>query len=152
MNIRFLSYLPLEEYQDISNKIYKNLKHVKSQYVGFDSWFSKVLKEVDGKVREIIFVEEDNNILGFIILKNTLEEKKICGIFVKEEYRNKGIGSILIEKGIKFLKEEKPIITISLEKVDMFKSFIKKYNWVQTSVFNGYNYPEAIFNEKEGMT
>ena len=61
------------------------------------------------------------------------------------------IFNFLVEEGIKFLKEEKPIITISLEKIDMFKSFIKKYNWVQTSIFNGYNYPEAIFNEKERM-
>lgn len=148
MEVKFLSSLSLDNYKDISNEIYENIKQVKNQYPNFDKWFGKVLIELDGINREIIFIKDEEILKGFIILKNTIEEKKICGIFVKEDYRKNGIGSLLIKEGIKFLNEDKPIITISTKNVEMFKSFIEKYNWVQTSIFYGYYSPEVIFNEK----
>ena len=148
MKVEFLSSFSLDEFKLISNDIYLNLHHIKRQYRGLDYWFEKVLKEIDGIKREIIFIRDKENIKGFIILKNTIEEKKICGIYVKEEFRNNGVGSLLIEEGLKFLKEKKPIITIPLYNLDSFKVFIEKYNWIQTSISYDYNSPEAIFNEK----
>lgn len=62
-------------------------------------------------------------------LKNEENEKKICTLFVDENFQGLGLGSKLIESSINFLGTTKPLITFSEDKLYMFKKFIKKYQW-----------------------
>lgn len=143
MKIKYLS-------QNINNeiilKIYDTTKFLEKQYPNYNYWFEKIKNEIDGTNREVIYVEIESEIIGLIILKNTKEEKKICTLFVKEKYRNKGIGNILLGKGFDFLQTSIPLITIPENKVYLFERIIKKYNWKYSKTTYIYNTPEKVFN------
>ena len=83
--------------------------------------------------------------------KKDASEKKICTLFVAKEYRNQGLGSLLIEEAMKYLETDKPLITISENKLPMFKNLITKYNWDLTEIalsLYSENEKEFCFNGK----
>ena len=61
------------------------------------------------------------------------EESKICTFYIKDDHRKEGLGSELLEQSLKYLETEKPVITFSQDKFDMFKNFVDKYNWKLTA-------------------
>ena len=68
-------------------------------------------------------------------------------MYVKEEYRNKGIGTKLLIESMKYLDTTKPFITISESKLFMFNSYISKYKWETSEIVNNiYNHKEYCFN------
>lgn len=68
-------------------------------------------------------------------------------MYVKEEYRNKGIGTKLLIEAMKYLDTTKPFITISESKLFMFNSYISKYKWETSEIVNNiYNHKEYCFN------
>ena len=95
MKFIHLSSLTLNEIIKYSIKIYETTKYLENDYPNYKKWFiEKQLKEVLEGRREILFLEENNEIIALACLKK--EENKICTLYVKEEYRNKGIGTELI--------------------------------------------------------
>ena len=146
--MQFISALSEKEFNIVFNEIYEISKFMSNQYPNFEYWFKeKVKKTIKEKEGDIIFYRKDEEIQGFVIVKNTKIEKKICTIYVKKEFRELNIGSKLIEEAIVYLGTLKPLITIPEKNIDQFKYFIKRYNWVQTSISYKYNTPEIIFNE-----
>ena len=85
-------------------------------------------------------------------MKRKKDDKKICSIFVIKEQRNKGIATALLEKSFDYLKTNKPLISISENKIQQFSSIIKKYNWKQEQVLEKGYYNktsrEIVFNGK----
>lgn len=128
-----------EEFISITKEIYKLTKHLNELYPGYKDWFyNKQIKGCLKQDRNIIFVK---NISGKIIavscLKKDNEERKICTFFVMDEYNNQGIGNILMKASIGYLETTKPLITLTEDKVLMFKKMITKYNWQLTEVLSG---------------
>ena len=147
--MEFISKLKKEDFIKVSGEIYEISKFLSVQYPDYENWFKqKVLKRIKNGTGEIIYVRNEKEIEGFIIAKNTYSEKKICTVFIKEEYRGIGLGSKLIEEAIVYLEDLRPLITIPENKVSDFKYFINRYKWIKTSISNKYNSPEIIFNEK----
>ena len=58
--------------------------------------------------------EEDNELLGFINMDIKYDKSELVYIYVKEEYRNKGIATKLLNEAITDLKQ-KEVINITLE-------------------------------------
>lgn len=143
-----IKYLSQNINDEIILKIYDTTKFLEKQYPNYNYWFEKIKNEIDGINREIVYIEINNEIIGLIILKNTIKEKKICTIFVKEKYRNKGIGNILLKEGFIFLQTTAPLITIPENIVYLFQKIIKKYEWKYSETTYLYNTPEKIFNKK----
>ena len=131
------------------DKLYQVTSCLEKDYLNHKNWFyNKFSKELDGKRREIIYFEEDSKICGVVFLKNTEEEKKICTLYIKEEYRKQGIGTKLILESIKFLGTTKPLITMPEYKENCFKKIINKYKWEKTQeIENCYSKnKELVFN------
>lgn len=128
------------------------LSGLECNYPFFEEWLEKVFREVGGTKRCIIVLVDKNTnmIAGVSILKNTVQEKKICTLRVAKEYRNQGCGSYLIEKAIDILKDPKPLITVSEEHVDDFKPLFHKFGFKiedrVKSVYNDNKY-EYYFNK-----
>lgn len=124
--------------QDI---LYNYLKDLNDSYPDFKEWFyDKVLKGilVENNKREIIIalsklenenVEKKYIITGIAILKKTNDEKKICTFRIHEDYRNLGIGKSLFEECFEYLETNKPIITISGDRKEMFEPLIKQFEF-----------------------
>lgn len=107
------------------------LSEMSCDYPFFSKWLDKVFRETDTPQRCIVVCrsEDDNTLLGVAILKNTAEEKKICTLRVNKDYKQQGIGSILIDEAIKWLGESKPLITVPEDHISAFKPLLRKYKF-----------------------
>ena len=129
--------------KQLLEKLYNITKELEIDYPNHYHWFhERFCNELDGKVREIIFCLNNNVPIGVAFLKNTMDEKKICTIYVEKSYRNIGIGTQLLLKSFSFLNTTKPLITMPEYKLEECNNIIKKYNWEKTEKI------ESCYSEK----
>lgn len=153
----YINVLTDEELMDLANKIYMITDFIKKDYPNHKEWFfSKQLPEtLYSDKRNILFVKDEDQIIGVANLKKDENIEKICSLYIKDEYQGKGIGSMLVEESMKWLNTEYPIITIVKGKYSIYKPLIEKYNWKLTRVINGYykkGVEELFFNVPESNT
>lgn len=142
-----------EDFINIANEIYELTTHLNDTYPGYKEWFyEKQIKGCLTQNRNIIFIRnKEGKIIALSCLKKEQEEKKICTLFILDKYRKQGLGSLLIEESMKFLETTKPLITLTKDKLPMFKKIITKYNWKLTRIIDGiYNddIKEFYFNDQ----
>lgn len=142
-----------EDFFKLSLKIYEITSFLSKDYPKYKKWFfTKQLPGVMEGERNILFVRNPNNcdeIISVAYLKKNNAETKLCNLYVKEGYRNLGIGTQMLEESIKWLGTTKPLVTFSEYKMPMFSKFIIKYNWQLTEVAEGlykHNNKELCFN------
>lgn len=135
------------------NKILNNIlilsMQVKDDYPDYRQWFQTVqIPGIYDGTRNIIVAHINDKIVGFVSLKKT-DEKKICTFYVEKNYRKNKIGALLAEKAIDYLEEEKPLITIPMDKLHEFIKIASKYNWEVTEIKENLyrtTTPEVIVN------
>lgn len=108
--IKIGNYIPKEvDVKDFLEEVKSQLNYY---YEDSDEWFKKNYKDilVPGKINSseerqfIIVYDVENNckLAGFALLKNSEEDKKIATLFVAEEWRNKGIGTMLLKESVSY--------------------------------------------------
>lgn len=131
--------------------IYHYLSEAKKFYPNFDLWyFANVLPSLLRKEKQILTIEDEKNLKGVAIVKNTLEEKKICTLRVMEKYQNRGIGIKLFEKSFEALQTQTPLLSVSEEKYPEFKKIFDYYGFKLTGIKKDYyriGKQEYFFNE-----
>ena len=71
-----------------------------------DFWNYNVLKsDFENPSTKYIVAKEDNNIVGFAGMLDTVDQFEITNIVVRKDKRNNGIGKILLNTLISFAKE-----------------------------------------------
>lgn len=122
-----------------------------SDYPGRFRWYWQ--KQVPGTLdgtREIIAAHIDGHIAGVVFLKKDSTEQKICTLYVLDEFRNKGLATMLLNEAFTWLGTTRPLITIADYKVGMFEGLIKKYRWRKTQVLDSGYYnnhsKEFVYN------
>lgn len=138
------------EFNCLIKKIYDCTDFINNNYPMHKRWFfEKLIPNIGNKTREVLFITNlENNIVALSALKNEENEKKICTLFVVENFQGLGLGSKLIESSMNFLGTTKPLITFSEDKLHMFKKFINKYQWELYEKVNiyGNKYLELCYN------
>jgi predicted acetyltransferase len=113
-------------------------------------WYSiKFSPGLNDGLRNILFYAIDNEIAGTALIKNTVEEKKICTFIVKNQYRNNGIGKTLFGKCLEILNTDKPMITVPAERLNQFSKIFKYYDLKLEQVVENYyrsQSKEYVFN------
>lgn len=141
----YISKISDDELLNLSTKIYEISISNNSSYPQHKEWF--FLKHLPGVIkgtRDILFVQNDESeIIAIACLKNEDDEKKICTLYVKEEYRNKGIGTALIEKSMDYLQTDQPFLTITEASLNSFVPMINKYGWKLTEIVDGVYNPSS---------
>ena len=150
---------PLEYIKKILDDVLILSLQVKNDYPDYKHWF--INTQVPGlydNTRNIIIAHIQNKIVGFVSLKKTPQEKKICTFYVEKSFRKNKIGTILVEKAIEYLEEERPLITIPMDKLNDFIRIGNRFNWQITEIKENLyrlNNPEVIVNgtiiEKNGI-
>ena len=139
----------VEYINKILNKILILSIQVKDDYPDYRQWFQTVqIPGIYDGTRNIIVAHINDKIVGFVSLKKT-DEKKICTFYVEKNYRKNKIGALLEEKAINYLEEEKPLITIPMDKLHEFIKIASKYNWEVTEIKENLyrtTTPEVIVN------
>lgn len=134
-----------------------SLRGLEKGYPNILKWFKeKVCSDFQLREnREILLamlpLEQNIKFVGFAILKDTVEEKKICTIRIDEEHQKKGIGEKLFRKAFEVLKTKRPLITVSEENEECFKNLFEKFNFekkeekkdlyakgIKENIYNGY--------------
>lgn len=130
-----------KQMSEITQKIIigKILDGIGKDYPNILEWYNKkVLPGLETGEREIILAckiyickndEIPIEVLGYVILKKTPTEKKICTFRVEEKYQRLGIGKKLMEASFEFLETRKPMITITEDNVKSFEPLLKRYNF-----------------------
>lgn len=126
--------------EKIIDEIYELTKEIRNTYSDYKEWFYN--KQTKEENRKTIYLKTDE-IIGVVNLKK--EENKLCTIYLKEEYRNKGISNILLEEAFKYLDTTKPYLTCNKNNLKYLNNIIKKYNWKKTGIINN----EIEFNKEK---
>lgn len=133
------------------SEIYKFLYRLVFEYQGFKSWYQGLYtEEFELKYnREIIICEDQFRIVGVAIIKNDLQEKKICTLRVARAYQHQGIGHNLVEICMQQLHTDKPMITLHTSKLNQFEKLLNYYNFelqqTQKHYYSIFN-TELVFN------
>ncbi len=141
---------PKEYIDKLLNTILILSLQVKEDYPDYKTWYQE--KQVPGiydGTRNIIIAHYNERVLGFASLKKTNSEKKICTFYVEKSFRKNQIGTMLMEKAVTYLEEERPLITIPLNKLNDFIKLANKYNWKITDIKENLyrtTTPEVIVN------
>ncbi|RWS52361.1 GNAT family N-acetyltransferase [Enterobacter cloacae] len=103
------------------------LKQVEAHYPNFRSWldFTFARQLTDGN-RKALIVKEKNKIIGISLLKKTQMENKICTFYVAPQHRGKGIGKMLMNESLSYLKSDVHI-TVCEERWPEMRPFLEKY-------------------------
>ncbi|MGE5409870.1 MAG: GNAT family N-acetyltransferase, partial [Clostridiales bacterium] len=104
------------------NKVYQELYTLNAEYSNFYSWYyQKVLPGIFDGTRTILLKLHQNNLAGISILKESLNEKKICTLRVSHNFRRTGIGKELLNQSFEELQTATPLITVSSKHLDEFR-------------------------------
>ena len=94
-----ISKMELSDFEDIKDIL-------ETEFDNF--WNNKnLISEIKNPRSYVIKAKFDEEILGFAGIIDTVDQAEITNIVVKKNYRNKGIGSILLETLIEYAKENK---------------------------------------------
>lgn len=121
---------PMEVIKKLLDDVLLLSMQVKNDYPDYRNWYQTI--QVPGLydgTRNIIIAHIKDKIVGFVSLKKTHDEKKICTFYVEKSFRRNHIGTLLAEKAVDYLEEEKPLITIPMDKLHEFVKIAEKYGW-----------------------
>lgn len=111
---------------DWKSKINDFLSCLYCKYPDFERWLERSFEELPSGKRIMVLDEEDGVIRGLAILKNTIEEKKICTLRVDEKCRNGKIGTRLLQESYKLLGTSTPLMTVNEEHIKEYMPFLKQ--------------------------
>ena len=147
MEIIKLSDFKRKNFSKAVNELYQLTDFNNSQYPNYMEWFfGKNIPRIIRGEGDVLFTLDGLSVQGLIVMKNTTEEKKLCTFMVDECYRKQIIGTNLLEEAFKYLKTDKPSITIPENNIEQFKFFIDYYDWKNTGITDQYNSREIIYN------
>ncbi|MBP5534173.1 MAG: GNAT family N-acetyltransferase [Alphaproteobacteria bacterium] len=128
-------------------------KPINYTYPEYTKWFmQKFIPGLQKKERMYIIAQDENNTLaGYVLIKNTEEEKKICTLFVNPKFRRQGLGKQLIEQTLKELGKH-PLITVSSRNLSQLSGLLRQCGFHLSATKKGvYNSEdtEYYFNDKK---
>lgn len=122
-------YTPKNLVIKIFDRLFDFLSDLKSEYPFFNNWLLKVRSELMNSDRRILLLCYEKNILdlkGIAILKKSENENKICTLRVVDDYKRRGIGTILYMNAKYILRDQAPLITVSGLHMKEFAPFLRK--------------------------
>lgn len=126
------------------NKVFTDLKKISWQYPNFESWLDeKVLTGLYDGTRSIIVEWREDKIAGVAILKHDLTEKKLCCLIIMPDFQNKGIGIKLFKKVFAVLGTDKPLLSISEDKLPEFEKIFNYFGFVKTATYPNLYHPNT---------
>ena len=139
--------------KELLDKIFNLTKPINDTYSSHNDWLeNKFIPNIQkGDRVYIVSLNENGDLTGCSLLKDTKQEKKICTLFVDSKYRHQGIASALMNESVKVL-DGKPLITVADKNLSQLLPLLKKYGFKLTSFKEGVYTKGSIeyyFNEKK---
>lgn len=129
-------------------EIAASLADVGLLYPGFKNWLYFTFRSgMINNQRKVIVVHHNGEVAGLSLLKNTIEEKKICTFYVLPEFRGYGLGGELMSESLRILDHNGVEITVSEERHDELSPLLSASGFTLMAVKPDYyrNGKEEIF-------
>lgn len=109
---------------------------LRGSYPDFDSWLlDKVLPGIVSGERTLIIEMRAEKVAGFMILKHSLSEKKLCTLRVRPEYESLGMGVRLFEAAFKILETERPLLSVSEKLIPKFETLFRHFGFLKEAIY-----------------
>lgn len=93
------------------------LSDVSYLYPNFTSWLNfKVRRNLSSNERSVLIAHNGDELIGVSILKKTQQEQKISTFFVAPNFRESGLGGLLMDHSLELLDSASTFITASQER------------------------------------
>ena len=121
-------------------------------YPNFDDWFwNKVVPSTVTGDSDLILAEEHDQLVGVAMTKAG-DDPKIRCLRVIPEYANRGIGIHLIDRSLKLLGHDKPMITVPEEKIhELSRIVINRFGFDLQYVDRGLYRPAKLEYQFNGQ-
>ncbi len=120
--VKLLMKLPLSMIiKDVSNKDIEEISSLEEKIFGIDAFSTDLLKKLlKNKLLFIKLVDETEKILGFSIsIEGVKNRANIINLLIREEYQHQGLGSFLLKRTLKEIKNKNKFKSIILNvKID----------------------------------
>lgn len=118
---------------------------IDAYYPEFNHWFwNKVVPSVITSDSNIILAEQHDQIVGVSIVKAGGEPKIRC-LRVRQDYAGRGVGVHLIDRSLRLLDHDKPIVTVPEEKMhDLSRILINRFSFDLLKVDKGLYRPGKL--------
>lgn len=130
--------------------VYSRSRHLVEYYPNFEGWFwGSVVPGLSDGTRYIETVVRHGEIVALLIAKKTVNESKLCTLWVDPQYVGSGMGVRLINAGRRWLGVEKPLATVPEERMPELKGVLEALGFEMTQVVESAYRPgkiEYVFN------
>lgn len=129
LNISDMKLCDLDEIEAIYNTDFEN------------TWkFSTLKSELSNPFSKCIIARLNNKVVGFAGIWFSVDDAHVTNIVVKKSHRNKGIGSLLLEKLINLTKENcKSCLTLEVNTNNIYaQRLYTKYNFKNLGIRKNY--------------
>jgi len=109
---------------------------LRGSYPSFDSWlFDKVVPGVVCGERTVLIEVRAMEVAGFMILKHSKLEKKLCTLRVRPQYESRGMGVRLFNAAFEILDTEFPLLSVSEKAMPKFEPLFKYFGFSQEATY-----------------
>ncbi len=97
-------------------------------YPGFDDWLRNKVGDglLDGSRRVVIY-RDKTRVAGIAIAKRTVDERKLCTLWVDRTARRRKIASALASVVFQWLGTDRPLFTVPEERLVEFQGLLKDW-------------------------
>lgn len=102
--------------KDVTNKDIEEISYLEEKIFGIDAFSTDLLKKLlNNKLLFIKLVNETEKILGFSIsMEGSKNQANIINFLIREEYQHQGLGSFLLKRTLKEIKNKNKFKSIIL--------------------------------------
>lgn len=109
---------------------------LRGSYPDFDSWlFDKVVPGVVSGERTVLIEMRATEVAGFMILKHSYLEKKLCTLRVRPQYESRGMGVRLFNAAFEILETEFPLLSVSEKAMPKFEPLFEYFGFSQEATY-----------------
>lgn len=99
-------------------------------YPDFRSWFfGKVAPGLETSERFIVVADIKGALAGVAICKRSVNERKLCTLWVQREMRERGVAGALARRAFNWLETDQPLFTVPEEKTPEFGQLVRSWNF-----------------------
>lgn len=122
----------------------EDIVFLRGSYPNFDSWLlDKVIPGIMNGERTIIIEVRADETAGFMILKHTHLEKKLCTLRVRPQYESRGMGVRLFDTAFEILKTDRPLLSVSEKAKPKFENLFKYFGFSQEAAYEDRYLPQV---------
>lgn len=130
--------------------LHEDALFLRGSYPCFDSWLlRKVIPGIMQGERSLIIELRADRIAGFMILKHSKNERKLCTLRVRPDFESRGIGVRLFNEAFEALQTTRPLLTVSETNAPKFEMLFRYFGFSKEATYENLYVPrvrELAFN------